>query len=76
MMEAQIILAMVAQRFRLDLVPGHAVEIAPHITLRQKGGIRMALHTRQHATAAIRNASRRRRSRCCREARDQAQRHP
>lgn len=57
MMEAQIILAMVARRFRLDLVPGQSVEIAPHITLRQKGGIRMALHTRQHATAAIRNAS-------------------
>ncbi len=46
MMEAQIILAMVTRHFRLDLVPGHSVETLPHITLRQKGGIRMTLHAR------------------------------
>jgi cytochrome P450 len=44
LMEAQLILAMIAQRFRLDLVPGPVVEPEPLITLRPKGGIMMTLH--------------------------------
>lgn len=42
--EAQIILAMVAQKYRLDLVSGHPVEPEPLITLRPKNGVKMNLH--------------------------------
>jgi cytochrome P450 len=41
MMEAQIILAMIVQRFRLELPPDEVVELAPLITLRPKRGLRM-----------------------------------
>ena len=44
MMEAQIVLATVAQHVRLDLVPGHPVEVEPLVTLRPRHGIRMTLH--------------------------------
>jgi cytochrome P450 len=43
MMEAQIVLATVAQHVRLDLVPGHPVEVEPLVTLRPRHGIRMTL---------------------------------
>jgi cytochrome P450 len=46
MMEAQIILATLAQRLRLDLVPGHPVEVEPLVTLRPRHGIQMTLHPR------------------------------
>jgi cytochrome P450 len=42
--EAQLILAMVAQRFELHLVPGTRVDIEPHITLRPRGGMPMTIH--------------------------------
>jgi len=45
-MEAQIVLATVAQQLRLDLVPGHPVEVEPLVTLRPRHGIRMTLHAR------------------------------
>ena len=41
MMEAQIILATLVQRLRLDLVPGHPVELEPLVTLRPRHGILM-----------------------------------
>jgi cytochrome P450 len=41
MMEALLILATIAQRVRLDLVPGHIVELDPVVTLRPKYGMRM-----------------------------------
>jgi cytochrome P450 len=44
MMEAQIVLATVAQHVRLDLVPGHPVEAEPLVTLRPRHGIHMTLH--------------------------------
>ncbi len=44
MMEAQLITAMVAQSFRLELAPGHRVELWPNITLRTRHGLRMILH--------------------------------
>jgi cytochrome P450 len=44
MMEAQVILAVVSQRFRLDLVPGARVEPKPGITLRTSHGLPMTLH--------------------------------
>jgi cytochrome P450 len=46
MMEAVLILAAVASRFRLELVPGQTLKILPSVTLRPKGGIHMILHER------------------------------
>ena len=51
MTEAQMILARVAQRFRLELLPGHRVEPEPVVTLRPRGGLPMRLR-RQTASAA------------------------
>ena len=44
MLEAQLITAMVAQAFRLELVPGHRVEPWPNITLRMRHGLLMTPH--------------------------------
>ena len=44
--EARLILATVARRFRLELVPGQEVVPYPSITLRPKGGIRMRVAER------------------------------
>src|SRR5439155_1553340 len=41
MMEALVILAMVTQRYHLDLVSGHPVEPKPGITLRTRHGLLM-----------------------------------
>jgi cytochrome P450 len=43
MMEAGLLLAAMAQRFQLRLVPGHPVAALPSITLRPKHGIWMSL---------------------------------
>jgi cytochrome P450 len=45
-MEAVLILAAIAQRFRLTLVPGQRVVPVPYITLRPEPGIRMRLERR------------------------------
>jgi len=44
MMEAQLILATVAQRSRLRLVPGHQVEPQMRVTLRPRYGLPMTIH--------------------------------
>jgi cytochrome P450 len=41
MMEAVLILATLARRYRLALAPGHAPEVEPHLTLRPRGGMPM-----------------------------------
>lgn len=41
MMEMQIALAMIVQRYRLELRPGHVLELEPQITLRPRGGLPM-----------------------------------
>jgi cytochrome P450 len=41
MMEATLLLAAIAQRYRFDLVPGHPVTALPSITLRPRHGMRM-----------------------------------
>ncbi|MBW4499156.1 MAG: cytochrome P450 [Scytonema hyalinum WJT4-NPBG1] len=46
LMEAQLVIADVAQRYRLELVPGHLVEPQPMITLRPRNGIFMTLRSR------------------------------
>jgi cytochrome P450 len=43
MMEANLLLAAIAQRFQLRLVPGHPVAALPSITLRPKHGMRMCI---------------------------------
>jgi cytochrome P450 len=48
MMEAQLILATVLQRYRLELVPGHPVEPEPLITLRPRYGLLMQLNRRSY----------------------------
>ncbi len=45
-MTAQIVLAMVARRYALRLVPGQAVEPASMVTLRPRQGIKMTLDAR------------------------------
>lgn len=44
MMEAQLILAMVVQRYRLQPFPGHVVEPEVRVTLRPRNGVIMTLH--------------------------------
>lgn len=45
-MEAQLILATIAQRYQLRLVPGYPVEPQMLVTLRPKYGLRMTIHPR------------------------------
>ncbi|MCG8350678.1 MAG: cytochrome P450 [Chloroflexales bacterium] len=49
MMELQLVLATIAQRYRLALVPGHPIEPEPMITLRPRYGILMDLVPRTEA---------------------------
>jgi cytochrome P450 len=44
MMEAILLLATMAQRFRMTLVRNRKVKLLPSVTLRPKNGIRMVLH--------------------------------
>lgn len=46
MMEASLLLATIAQRFRLTLVPGQRVTPTPYVTLRPEPGLRMFLARR------------------------------
>jgi cytochrome P450 len=46
MMEAKLLLAQVAQRYRIDLVPGHPVIAEPVVTLRPKYGLQMVAKKR------------------------------
>ena len=45
-MEASLLLATIAQQFRLTPVPGHRVTPRPDIVLRPECGVRMVLHRR------------------------------
>ena len=42
--EAGLILASIARRFRLDLLPGQSVQVEALVTLRPKHGLKMVLH--------------------------------
>jgi cytochrome P450 len=46
MMEAQIVVAMIAQQFRLRPLAGHRIEPHPIFTLRPRGGMPMTVHPR------------------------------
>jgi cytochrome P450 len=52
MMEAQLALALVAQRYRLRGVPGTPVEPEPHVSLRPKGPMPMHVVRRENAPQA------------------------
>jgi cytochrome P450 len=52
LMEMQLVLAMIVQRYRLDLVSGHRVEIEPLVTLRPRYGMKMSV------SRAVRDATR------------------
>jgi cytochrome P450 len=45
-MEGVLLLATLARRWKLRLVPGQSIVPAPSITLRPKYGMRMVLHMR------------------------------
>jgi cytochrome P450 len=49
MMEAQLILATIAQRYRLELDPEQVIELNPLITLSPKHGLKMKLINRDKA---------------------------
>jgi cytochrome P450 len=46
LIEAQLSVATLAQRYRLQLVPGHRVEAWPLITLRPRYGMPMTIEAR------------------------------
>ena len=46
MMEATLMLATIAQRYKFALVPDHPVEMFPSVTLRPRHGIKAVLHQR------------------------------
>ncbi len=54
LMEMQLVVAMIAQRYRLDLVPGHRVVPQPVVSLRVRDGLPMTLTPvpRRHADSA------------------------
>ena len=55
MMEAQLIVAMIAQHHRLALVSGHDVTLHPVTTLRPKNGVRVILQARPQKPDLLRN---------------------
>ncbi len=54
LIEAQLIVATLAQRYRLQLVPGHEVEPWPLITLRPRFGMQMTIERRTASGAVAR----------------------
>jgi len=53
MMEAVLVLATIAQRFRLSLQPGQTLELLPSITLRPRKPLGIRIHARGHRAAPI-----------------------
>lgn len=53
MLNATLLAAMIAQRFRFDLVPGARIVLDPTVTIRPLHGIPMTIHRRQQATAGV-----------------------
>ena len=52
MMEAVLVLATIARRFRLRHVPGRRIELLPSVTLRPRGGLPMIVEARPSAPRA------------------------
>jgi cytochrome P450 len=51
MIEAQLLLALLVQRFHFALVPGQDVRVSPRVTLRPKNGLRMVPRARRPKAA-------------------------
>jgi cytochrome P450 len=47
MMEAVLLLSTIAQRFRLELVPGETLRLVPSITVRPRGGVKVIVRERR-----------------------------
>ena len=58
--EATIVLSMIARRFRMDLLPGHTMELDALVTLRPKGGLPMQVREHAHAVPGSQPARSRR----------------
>ena len=56
LMEAQLIIAMIVQRYRLRVEPGHPVEPEALITLRPRHGVRVVLERRAARSPAARES--------------------
>jgi cytochrome P450 len=50
--EAHLVLATLAQRYRLEMIAGHRVEPWPLVTLRPRHGIRMQVQSRRSSTSS------------------------
>lgn len=46
MMEMKLLVAQIAGRFTIDLVPGHPIELEQLVTLRPKHGLQMTVRPR------------------------------
>ena len=57
LMEARLLLAAIAQRFRLELVPDQRIALQPSITLRPRYGLRVTLQRRPPVEGAGRQAA-------------------
>jgi cytochrome P450 len=55
MMESILILATIAQRYRLEVAPGYALELMPSVTLRPRHGIRLVVRSRHYQESVIRS---------------------
>ena len=58
--EATIVLSMIARRFRMDLIPGHTMELDALVTLRPKGGLPMQVREHGQLAAGVQTARSRR----------------
>jgi hypothetical protein len=45
-MEGILLIAALARKWKMELIPGHPVEVQPLITLRPKHGMRMTVRKR------------------------------
>lgn len=57
MMNATILTAMIAQRFRFDLIPGAPIVLDPTVTIRPLHGIPVTIHRRRDAPEALKAAA-------------------
>jgi cytochrome P450 len=57
MMEAVLLLSAIAQRFRLELVPGQTLRLVPSVTLRPRDGIKMIVRERKGSRSAVQESS-------------------
>jgi cytochrome P450 len=54
MLEAVLLLATIARRFRLELLPGQTLKLVPSVTMRPRNGIKIVVRERTPLGAALR----------------------